>query len=62
MNEFSKDMRLVCTDAFASYVLQKIMTTVTERFLVKSLLPLPNPKKIQDVVMSVFVIFADSKF
>lgn len=35
MKIFNENMRPVCMDPFASFVLQKLMSTVTHRFLVK---------------------------
>ena len=34
MNIFYEEIRPICVDAFASYVLQKLIVTVTNRYLV----------------------------
>lgn len=35
MNIFGENIRTVCMDQFASFVMQKLIATVTERYLVR---------------------------
>lgn len=36
MTAYSEDIRIICLDPFASFVLQKLISIVTERYLVSS--------------------------